>query len=269
MTQDVLQDFRDYCKCKNYRERTIYSYEACLKKYLLHFKKSPKDISTKEIYSFLSMVPNVNTKKQYVGALRILYSHVRPQKNKVGKIQYPKKERHIPVILTPDEVKQCLSSINNLKHRAIIEISWVCALRISEVINLKVRHISRDNEIFIENSKGAKDRIVPLPEDTLSLLRIYYQRYFNVVSKEDYLFSGVNGKYSATSIRNIFNRSTVRINKKVKFHSLRHSRASYWIDKGLSTKEVSKLLGHDSVKTTEIYTHVSIGNLKSKMLEFS
>lgn len=267
MTEEVLQDFRTFCACKNYRPRTIDSYESCLKKFLLYFKRSPKDITLNEVYSFLSNIPEVNTKKQYVGALRILYSHVRPQKNKLKKIQYPKKEKHIPVALTPTEVDRCLSSIKNLKHRAMIELAWVCALRISEVINLKVRHISRENVIFIEDSKGAKDRIIPIPEETLQLLREYYRSYFKLVSKDDYLFPGQNGLYSPTSIRNVFNRSTTGINKKVKFHSLRHSRATHWMNKGLSMHEVAKLLGHSSIKTTEIYLHTSIDNLKSRVLE--
>lgn len=266
----VISEFEDYLFSKNYSKRTVESYTACLKKYLAHFKDHPKNISTKQIYSFLAGIEQVNTKKQYVGMLRQLYSGVCPQKNKVGKIIYPKKEKHLPIILTPEEIRSAIKTIDNVKHRAIIQLSWVCALRISEILNLKVKHISRDNQIFIQNSKGAKDRVIPVPEDTLNLIRLYYKRFLHgkVVSPDDYLFSGSSKPYSATSIRNILDRAIKKagIIKSVKFHSLRHSRASYWIQMGLSTKEVAELLGHNSVKTTEIYTHVSNHQLKSKLL---
>lgn len=269
----IISEFQDYLSSKNYARRTIDSYTCCLKRFLAHFKDHPKNISTKQIYSYLAQFDQVNTKKQYVGMLRILYSHICPMKQKVGKIQYPKKENHIPVILTPEQINLVMSMITNPKHKCIIELTWVCALRISEVQHLQIRHISRNNEIFIENSKGAKDRIVPLPESTLETLREYFKVYFKnrVINGSEYLFEGQGNLYSQTSMRKIFERAikNARIYKKVKFHSLRHSRATFWHDQGLSLNNIARLLGHSNIKTTETYLHTSNETLKNRVLELA
>ncbi len=271
MDRKIVSEFRDYLSARNYAEKTIASYTSCLVKFLDHFKEHPKNISKSQIYTFLAQFEKVNTKKQYVGAIRILYQHIYPQKNKVDKIKYPKSENHLPIILTPEEISRCLDTITNLKHRCIIEITWVCALRISEVQKLQIRHISRNNEIFIDNAKGAKDRPVPIPETTLELLREYFKKYLKgrIINGSEHLFEGQNSLYSQTSMRKIFDRAIkqARILKKVKFHSLRHSRATYWHDQGLSLRDIADLLGHTSTRTTEIYLHTSQETLKNKVLE--
>lgn len=134
-------------------------------------------------------------------------------------------------------------------------------LRIGELINLKLTDIdSKRMCIEISNAKGAKDRIVPLPINVLNLLRKYYKVYLPKI----YLFNGIDGgKYTAISVRNVLKLSSRRagIRKNVTPHMLRHSFATHVLESGIDIRYIQAILGHNSIKTTEIYTHVSSENV--------
>ena len=171
---------------------------------------------------------------------------------KIKFFKRPKSEKKLPQVIDHYHIKESLSRINNLKHKTILSITYSVGLRVSEVINLKIEDIdSRRMIIHIKNAKGRKDRIVPLSQNILDLLRVYYKEYRPV----EYLFNGQNKlQYTSTSCNQIVKKY---LGEKHHIHQLRHSCATNLLENGTDLKLIQKILGHSSVKTTEIYTHVS------------
>ena len=169
----------------------------------------------------------------------------------------PRSDRKLPTILSIGQVYDMINASNNLKHQCIIEIAFTHGLRRHEIINLTIFDIDSANmQITIKNSKGAKDRNIPLNKDCLIRLRKYWKKH----KPTQYLFEGqFGGKYSATSITNIIkdNAELIGIRKKVSPHSLRHSFGSHLVKLGVNLRVIQEWLGHASSKTTEIYTHVT------------
>jgi integrase/recombinase XerD len=145
-----------------------------------------------------------------------------------------------------------LDLIENLKHKTILTLTFSVGLRVSEVVNLKIEDIdSKRMLIHIKNAKGRKDRIVPLSQKVLELLRKYYKEY----KPNEYLFNGQNStQYSITSCQNIYKNY---IDSNSSIHTLRHSSATTLLENGTDVRIIQQILGHSNVKTTEIYTHVS------------
>ncbi|HKI79736.1 MAG TPA: tyrosine-type recombinase/integrase [Ignavibacteriaceae bacterium] len=174
-------------------------------------------------------------------------------------------------ILGKNEVKRILNSSNNVKHKCILMLIYSAGLRRSELIGLKISDIDSERMVInICGAKGKKDRISLLSKNTLMLLRDYYKEY----KPQTFLFEGQNGrKYSATSVANILKRAAKKagIQKKVTPHMLRHSFATHLLEQGTDLRYIQELLGHNSSKTTEIYTHISkkaIDNIQNPIDEF-
>jgi len=169
----------------------------------------------------------------------------------------PRGERKLPDVLSKEEVRAMLNATTNLKHKSLIALIYSCGLRRSEAIQMKLEDIdSKRMMIKIRGAKGKKDRYVQLAQSTLNLLRLYYQKEKPAV----WLFEGTNGKqYSATSIFNDIKRAAKKagIKKRVYPHILRHSFATHHLEQGTDLRYIQEWLGHESSKTTEIYTHVS------------
>lgn len=247
---NYLHDLEIYLKSKNYAKSSIDSYLSCAYNFLYHFKKSPQNITIQEIRIFLSELSYAG-QKQTVGALRILYSEIVPQPRKLGKIQYPRKPSTLPKVFSREEIDRILFKTSNIKHKCMIHLGYSSGLRLSEVLNLKPTDILSDRmQIFVKGGKGMKDRYTVLSKHTLQLLRSYYKEY----RPSKYLFEGQNGgKYSSTSVQNIMRKTT----RKGTFHTLRHSFATHLIEQGTPTIIVQMLMGHNSPKTTEIYTKLA------------
>ena len=145
----------------------------------------------------------------------------------------------------------------------MLSLIYACGLRRSELLNLKPSHIdSKRNVLIIEQAKGRKDRIVPLSEKIIDLLRDYYKVY----RPQEWLFEGqeVGMKYSARSLQLVLKKclKLAEIKKPVTLHWLRHSYATHLLENGTDLRYIQELLGHKSSKTTEIYTHVSTKSLQ-------
>jgi integrase/recombinase XerD len=169
----------------------------------------------------------------------------------------------LPNVLSKEEIKAILEAPKNLKHKAMLSMIYSCGLRRSELLNLIPNDIdSKRNVVIIRQSKGKKDRITPLSPKILELLRDYYKEY----SPKIYLFEGQekNTQYSARSLEEVLKKSIkfAKINKPVTLHWLRHSYATHLLESGADLRFIQELLGHNSSKTTEIYTHVSTKNIQ-------
>jgi len=171
---------------------------------------------------------------------------------------YPSRKVHeLPKYLTKAEVKKILLSIDNPKHLCIVKLLYGCGLRLNELLQLKISDIDSENMlIHIRLSKGNKDRVVMLPPTLLPELRKYYK----VCHPKDYLFEGQDGgMYSAKSVQTIVKTAAAKagITKPVSPHILRHSFATHLLENGIDVRYIQQLLGHSSIKTTEIYTHIT------------
>ena len=178
---------------------------------------------------------------------------------------YPSRKSYsLPNYLTTIEVKKLIAGVMNLKHRCIIKLLYGSGLRLSELLHLKLTDIdSKSLIIHIRKSKGNKDRVVMLSNALLDELRIYFINYKPV----DFLFEGQSGgMYSAKSVQVIVKNAASKagIKKQVTPHTLRHSFATHLLEAGTDIRFIQQLLGHSSIKTTEIYTHIT-DVMKSKI----
>lgn len=258
------QLFRKELALMNKADKTIDCYATAIKKFLYHFKEcqEPKAISTDQIKDYILSLQSPRSMAQAHSALKWFYSLVVHQPRKMRYVPYPQQAKHLPSVLSKEEIKQLITACENIKHRAIISLIYSSGLRISELSNLKITDIdSKRMLVTIRDAKGAKDRVSLLDEGMLRQLREYYQKY----KPKEYLFEGQNEKYSPTSIRNIFNRAKqkARIIKRATVHTLRHSFATHLLEAGVDLRYIQELLGHSHSKTTEIYTKVSTRHLSS------
>jgi site-specific recombinase XerD len=194
---------------------------------------------------------------QAINAIKFYYERALGGQRKFYFIERPTKEKTLPVVLNTDEVTKLLNVTTNLKHKTILAVIYSAGLRISECTNLKINDIdSKRMQIRVNQSKGKKDRYTLLSAKTLVLLREYFKAY----QPKFYLFESPNREqYSASSIQAVFRAACTKakINKKATVHTLRHSFATHLLENGTDLRYIQSLLGHESSKTTEIYTHIT------------
>jgi site-specific recombinase XerD len=232
-----------------------------------YFKKSPEELGEEEIKKYLVHLLedrklSTGTYKNYVAGIKFLYRTTLNREEVVEKIKYPKAKIKLPVVLDLAEVKILLTVMENLKHRAILMITYSAGLRISETARLKVSDIdSKRMMVRVQQGKGYKDRYTILSQTALECLRQYWRAY----RPKEWLFEGQKeGTHICiSSIRQIFLEAKERagITKPASPHTLRHSFATHLIEAGTSLHHVQLLLGHRSPTTTTVYLHVSRMNL--------
>lgn len=252
----ILEVYKQKLRYKNYSERTIETYSCYLEKFLVtEGITDPYQVSLKTIKEYLHTrnYSSISKQNQIIGSLKLFARYILNKKNvHLDKIERPKRQRSLPKVIDGELLKEKILAIQNLKHKAILALGFSCALRVSEVLNLKMCNIDRSRMIItIKNAKGRKDRIVKLSKSLLEILDAYYLEYH----PDTYLFNGqFTLQYSAGSCNKLMKKY---IGAETHFHLLRHSGATMLHEKGLDIMILSKLLGHNSVKTTQIYTHVS------------
>lgn len=255
--------YTDKMTLLNYSGNTIKNYKNHFSKFLEYFKdKKPSEISKKEILEYLLAKWSNNKlseseQNQKINSIKFFYEKVLNRPREVYEIPRPKKPFKLPEVFSENEVRRILDAAGNLKHKCILCLAYAGGLRVSEIINLKIADIDSDRMVIhIKNSKGKKDRIVMLSKKLLIILREYYKSY----KPESYLFEGMNGgKYSARSIQALLKnvKSKAGVKKRGSVHTLRHSFATHLFEGGTDILSIKKLLGHNSLRTTMIYTHVS------------
>jgi len=258
-----LQKFINQLHLKSYSKNTIRTYTNEFSQFLSFLgSKKANTASTEDIKQFLLHCLNVqnmpeNSVHSKINGIKFYYEQVLFNAKFFLEIPRPKKAFQLPKALNTHEVKRLFEVTSNLKHNTILKLCYGMGLRQSEIINLKINHIdSKNMSVLISRGKGKKDRYVNLPQSMLEQLRNYYREY----KPKDYLFEGqYGGQYSSRSIQQVFKQSLInaKISKKVGIHSLRHSYATHLLENGTDIRFIQELLGHNSIKTTLVYTHVS------------
>lgn len=264
-----LISFKNYMNFRRYSQNTIKTYADALEVFFRFYKDlAPESLNIEDIINFntsyiLKKNLSASYQNQVINAIKLFYRNRFNRAMEVDFIQRPRREKRLPNVLSKNEVKSILEAPTNLKHRAMLSLIYACGLRRSELLNLTLKDILSDrNLLFIRQSKGKKDRVVPISIKIIEMLRDYYKAF----KPKTWLFEGqeVGKKYSERSIQLVLNQAVekAKIVKPVSLHWLRHSYATHLLESGTDLRYIQELLGHSSSRTTEIYTHVSTRNLQ-------
>lgn len=253
---------------KRYSENTIKTYSNYFLDFQSYFSTSDlNDITASQINDYILYLIkkndiSISQQNQRISAIKFYYEKVLGREKLNFYIERPKRERKLPGVLDKSEVQAIINSTHNIKHKCILSLIYSSGLRRNELLNLEKEDIDSKRMLLkVRGGKGKKDRYTTLSEKLLQLLREYYKQY----RPENYLFEGPEGnRYSATSIQNILKKSAKEagIKKRVHVHMLRHSFATHLLEQGTSLRIIQELLGHESIKTTEIYTHITNSDIE-------
>ena len=264
----VLPAMRERLRLKAYSESTIRTYLNEVAQLLKDLGNIPADQLKPEhlksylVYCFEKLLLKENTLHSRINALKFYYEQVLGRQKFFWEIPRPKRHSILPKLLNEQELGRLFNSTGNKKHKAMLFTAYSAGLRVSEIVNLKIKDIdSKRMQIFIQRAKGKKDRYVNLSPVLLDILR----NYFNGYKPRLYLFeSEYSGNaYPVRTVQQIFANAKRKagIRKDVGIHSLRHSFATHLLEKGVDIRYIKDLLGHFSIKTTERYLHVTRQNL--------
>jgi site-specific recombinase XerD len=247
--------------------RTQKTYLREVSNFAKYFNRSPEELGEDELKEYMLYLMKERhlsdgTYRFYVAALKFLYRTTLKREWMVEKIKCPKRKRKLPVVLDLSEVESLFSVTKNLKHKAMLMITYSSGLRVSETARLKMTDIdSKRMTVRIRQGKGGNDRYSILSQTALEQLRQYWKKY----RPTEWLFDGQkkDDHITAQTIQTIFYaaKKRARITKPVSIHTLRHSFATHLIEAGTSLHHVQLLLGHRSPTTTTVYLHVSRLNL--------
>lgn len=262
---EALQQTVQQLTLKAYSSNTIRTYRGELLVYFQLLKHhAASTLTTNDVKRYLQKCLqeglSENTLHSRINALKFYYEQVLGRDKFFFEIPRPKRHLQLPNVLGEQELTRLFNAIINKKHKAILFMAYSAGLRVSEVVNMKIRDVDSDRmQLFVEKSKGKKDRYVTLSPVLLDVLRNYIK-----LSKPRplvYLFEGQGEpgvQYSARSAQKVFQlaRGKAGIKKEVSFHCLRHSFATHILEKGVDIRYIKDILGHFSIKTTERYLHV-------------
>lgn len=253
---------------RKYSKRTIKSYMRINRDFLLFVRKGPEEVENEDIKRYLYHMINqkkvaTSTLNTIINALKFYCGEIL-KKSFIYEVKRPKKDKKLPLVLSKEEVKKMLEVTTNIKHKAILMLVYSGGLRVGEVIKLKPEDIDASRKlIHIRASKGRKDRYTLLSDMALQILREYWKRE----KPRKWLFPSWNKEkhITARTVQKIFQSACKKagIKKNVSVHSLRYSFATHLLESGIDLRYIQELLGHKSLKTTEIYTHVSTKNLSA------
>lgn len=259
----LRQRMLDELQLRNFSRKTVDAYVGVVSRFALHFGKSPALLGAGEVRQYLLHLVQERkvawgTYKQALSALRFLYRQVLKQGEIVQDIRCPRSERHLPVVLSLDEVSRFFAAVQSYKHRMILMTAYSAGLRIAEVVHLKVSDIDSQRMVLrVEQGKRRKDRYTLLSPVLLTMLRHYWW----AARPLEYLFPGRSRErpMSISTVQGVCLQAQARagIDKHITPHTLRHSFATHLLEAGTDLRVIQELLGHASPRTTARYTHVS------------
>jgi integrase/recombinase XerD len=262
-----LLEVNDKIKLKGYSRSTGKNYMLHLREYFSVITKKYliDDVTQQIIEKYLVWRMSIKEVSEsdmnsHINAIKFYYEQVLGRKSMFFNLPRPKKRLQLPKVLSERELEKIFRVLPNIKHKAILLTAFSCGLRVSETVSLKISDIDSERmQVFIENSKGKKDRYVMLSPLLLGVLRAYLSIFKPKPTM--YLFEGVQAgyPYSTRSAQTIFKEACTKagIHKEVTFHCLRHSFATHLLEKGTDIRYIKELLGHYDIKTTERYLHVA------------
>ncbi len=252
-------------------ERTQETYTSAVRQLAEHYHKAPDLITEEELRQYFLHIINVkrysrNTTTIALCAIRFFFEHTLNRKWTLLNIVRPAREHKLPVILSLEEVRELLNCVRLLRYRVCLSTIYSCGLRLQEGIRLAVPDIdSARMMIHVRHGKGNKDRYVPLPQRTLTMLRDYWVTHRNPSlifpeGREQIKLSKATEPISKKSVQNAFHGALKQSgsNKLASVHTLRHSWATHLLEVGVNLRLIQEYLGHSSPATTSAYTHLTV-----------
>lgn len=262
---EYLQKTGDELILRNYSPKTIKSYLTCVKDYLAAKNDNLDLADIAFIKNFLLAKKETGLSSQtinlYLHSIIFFYRDV-VKSSAVIDLKFAKTSSKLPIVLSRNEIKNIINQIANTKHRLIVSLAYAAGLRVSEVVSLKIKDISLSElTIHLKEAKGGKDRITIFPENLKDdIINLSAGK-----SGDDYLFeSERQGKLTERTAQKIFENALKKtdIKKDATFHSLRHSFATHLLENGVDVRYVQELLGHQNIRTTQLYTKVTNPSIK-------
>jgi len=291
--EEALNDFKFYLKVESgLTENSVINYEFDLKKlmaYLNEFNiaESPEEIKHEDLKSFLysvSKVLNARSQARLISALKhffdyLIYEGIRKD-NPMELIEAPKLGKKLPEVLSTKEIDDLIAAIDlshpqGERNRAILETLYACGLRVSELINLQLSNLFFEEGFIKVHGKGRKDRFVPINKRAIKYISFYLEHDRNHQKPQpketDILFLNRRGKrLTRAMIFTIIKRlaESINLKKNVSPHTFRHSFATHLLENGADLRAIQQMLGHESIITTEIYTHLDKTHLRQIINNF-
>jgi len=247
-------------KLSNY---TLRNYIDFNEKLLEHSKKNPEEINSQDIKNFLGDEMSnkaASSNILFLASIRFAYSNLLGKDPTTG-VKRPKKENKIPLVLSKQEIITLINSAKTNKSKLIMQLLYSSGLRVSEIVNLTKQNLNLDeNTGWVRAGKGKKDRMFIISKKLSKKL----QKFIEKNPDWNYLFSK-NTPLTTRNIQKIIQRAThnAGIQKEIHPHTLRHSFATHLLDSGVDLRKIQFLLGHSSIATTQIYTHISQEQVKT------
>jgi len=264
----------DDLKLRNRSPRTIQSYIAHVANFARHFSKSPELLGVEEIRQYQVYLVNErqvswSTFNQAVCALRFFYRHTLGRDHAVEHIPFPRQPKKLPVVLSPGEVERLLAAVRDYQLRVLLMTTYAAGLRLSEVIHLQVSDIDSQRMVIrVRQGKGQKDRYVMLSAKLLTELRRYWQGQ----RPTQWLFPSCNPQQPIKPwrVQRVCCKAgrEAGLTKPVNVRCLRHSFATHLLEAGTNIRVIQTLLGHSSVRTTQVYTSVSAQTVRDTVSPF-
>ncbi len=271
----VPEEYLTKLELKRYALNTCKTYISQFEKFINHYPdRQIHELSEQEIRRYLQLLIQQKRSNSYINqainSIKFYYEVVMGMPNRLYSIERPRQEQKLPSILAKQDILRMIDLTKNIKHKCIISLLYSSGLRRSELLNLKLTDIDSTGMLIkVRYAKGNKDRYTVLNQAVLDTLREYYKVY----KPKLYLFESneAERKYSTTSVLKVVHQAAKRakINQSVHPHMLRHSFATHLLEEGVDLRYIQVLLGHNSSKTTEIYTHVAIkkfNNIKDLLI---
>jgi integrase/recombinase XerD len=248
---------------KNFSPKTITCYLTCMVQFVRHYGRSPVEMGEEEIRTYLSyLMKEKQVSQSFINqaysAIKFFYETTLERPWNGIKIPRMKNRKRLPVVLSLQEVRSLLASVDNLKHQVLLTTIYSGGLRLGEAIHLTVADIDSSRMMIrVQRGKGNKDRYTLLGEKTLQLLRLYWKAYH----PDSWLFPSKDPTQPLTgsSVQRVFKKALHKagIKKKASVHTLRHSFATHLLESGTDLYYIQRLLGHSAASTTSVYLHIT------------
>lgn len=258
----LIERFTEVLRKGKYNSQTIAAYRNAIFVFYNHFRDLPQSKITDELISVYlkelaeKKAGTADASIQSGKAIKLFYETIFNRKLGI-KASGESKEDSLPEILTEKEIGKIIQVLDNQKHKALLSIIYAAGLKLSNVLNMKVRDIDFDKkEIMVSPSKFEKGRKLMLPSNLVPILKSYIEKY----QPEDLLFGGDKGKsYSPRSVQLVFQQAITKakVKKDASVHTLRHSYAVHCLERGMDIHLLQEILGHRYLQTTAIYNQIA------------
>jgi len=258
--EELLHKIENELKLRNYSRKTINSYLSSLGDFFkfIKFVNAEPNLPLIKEYLLKKQAAGLSaqTINAYLHAIKYFYAEITKSRTAID-IKFARTASKLPVVLSREEIRLLIDSIANQKHKLMVSLAYAGGLRVSEIINLKIKDIDfGELMIHLKGAKGDKDRITVFPDK----LKVDIERLIDGRNLNDFVFASERGgKLTERTAQIVFEKalSSAGIRKEATFHSLRHSFATHLLENGVDVRYVQELLGHANIRTTQLYTKVT------------